>query len=333
MDKILSVCVPSYNMEKYLRRNLDSFIASSCFEDLEVIVVNDGSNDATLQIASGYEEKFPNTITVIDKPNGHYGSCINAALKIAKGKYFRVVDADDWVNSESLRKFIEILKQTEADCFITRFSKFFETDGSLKLMPMTSPELNKVLEVDSIKVDPTFLHMHCITWNIDYLHSLDYSQTEGICYTDLEYACIPLMSARTVFFTDLELYQYCIGRNDQSVAPSVVNKNFSHFVEVYKKIDSYNSNEQNKKAEEIRKRFLQILFGFMTPSHIFYNYNNEENDAFLRGEISKHLSNGATYTDFVFSNSASMAKYVKMWFKPNPITRIILGIQRCRINK
>ena len=77
MSKVLSVCVPSYNMEKYLNRCIDSFLVPEVLDQLEIIIVNDGSTDGTLSIANEYKTKYPQSIVVIDKPNGHYGSCVN----------------------------------------------------------------------------------------------------------------------------------------------------------------------------------------------------------------------------------------------------------------
>ena len=91
MNKILSLIIPTYNMAELLPRCLDSIIASGVNESIEAIVVNDGSKDNSLEIAKKYEEQHPECITVIDKPNGNYGSTINAALPVAKGKYVKIL--------------------------------------------------------------------------------------------------------------------------------------------------------------------------------------------------------------------------------------------------
>ena len=92
--KILSIVVPTYNVEKYLERCIDSLVYDEkVLNDLEILIVNDGSKDNSLQIAKKYEKQYPNTIKVIDKENGGHGSTINAGLKVATGKYFRVIDS------------------------------------------------------------------------------------------------------------------------------------------------------------------------------------------------------------------------------------------------
>lgn len=107
MNKILTIIIPTYNMEKYLRRCLDSLIIDEeGMKQLEVLVINDGSKDSSSQIAHEYQDKYPDTYRVIDKENGNYGSCINRGLKEATGKYVKVLDADDWYNTKGLAKHI-----------------------------------------------------------------------------------------------------------------------------------------------------------------------------------------------------------------------------------
>ena len=108
LSKILTVIVPSYNMEKYLPKCLGSLVvAPELMERLEVLVVNDGSTDRTSDIAHEFATKYSNSFRVIDKANGHYGSCINAALRVAMGRYVKILDADDSFDPDEFSKFIE----------------------------------------------------------------------------------------------------------------------------------------------------------------------------------------------------------------------------------
>ena len=107
-DKILSLVVPTYNMEKYLPACLDSVTDELIGDSLEVIVVNDGSTDRSPDIIRQYEQKRPDLIKVIDKPNGHYGSCVNAGLAVATGKYFKILDADDWFGEDDKKRVREL---------------------------------------------------------------------------------------------------------------------------------------------------------------------------------------------------------------------------------
>lgn len=109
MDKILTVVIPTYNMESYLEKCLDSVLVEQVIGLIEVMIVNDGSKDSSLLIAKRYQNRYPGSIVVVDKKNGNYGSCLNLAFSLAKGKYIRTLDADDCFDSIELVKFIEKL--------------------------------------------------------------------------------------------------------------------------------------------------------------------------------------------------------------------------------
>ena len=102
MEKLLTIIIPTYNMEKYLDKCLSSLIVDDkeLMTQLEVLVVIDGAKDRSSEIAHTYQDKYPDTYVVIDKENGNYGSCINRGLKEASGKYVKVLDADDYEEPE-----------------------------------------------------------------------------------------------------------------------------------------------------------------------------------------------------------------------------------------
>ena len=123
MNKILTIIIPTYNMEKYLRRCLDSLIIDEeGMKQLEVLVINDGSKDSSSQIAHEYQDKYPDTYRVIDKENGNYGSCINRGLKEATGKYVKVLDSDDTYDNHSLVEYLQTLNTIDVDIIVTNVS-------------------------------------------------------------------------------------------------------------------------------------------------------------------------------------------------------------------
>jgi glycosyltransferase involved in cell wall biosynthesis len=133
MEKIMSVSIASYNVEKFIRKALDSCCVPEIMDRLEVLIVNDGSTDGTLEIAREYESRYPDTFRVIDKENGGYGSTVNASIRAAAGKYFRLLDGDDWFDAEGLQKLIEELEEAEEDMIIAQFKRVFEEDGHEEL--------------------------------------------------------------------------------------------------------------------------------------------------------------------------------------------------------
>jgi glycosyltransferase involved in cell wall biosynthesis len=123
--KTISIIVAAYNMEDYLGRCLDSVVDHKWDDSVEVIVVNDGSKDRTLQIARQYQSEYPQIVTVIDKENGHHGSCTNAALPVAKGKYVKVLDADDWFDTDAFAYLIDKLQTLDSDLVITNYTNHY----------------------------------------------------------------------------------------------------------------------------------------------------------------------------------------------------------------
>ena len=126
-QKLLSVVIPTYNMQTFLCRCLDSITHNNVPDSLEIIVVNDGSTDNSLAIMQEYADKRPDIVNIINKPNGHYGSCINAALKIATGKYFRILDADDWFDTDGLIELLGELRKADADIAVSAYKKHRKT--------------------------------------------------------------------------------------------------------------------------------------------------------------------------------------------------------------
>ena len=136
MSKLLSIIIPTYNMEALLPRCLDSLLVDGALELIEAMVVNDGSKDGSLAVAKSYQERFPDSVTVIDKPNGNYGSTINAALPVAKGKYVKILDSDDHFDSQSLLDFLAELQTVDVDIAVTHFT-VLRADGKTELSKYT----------------------------------------------------------------------------------------------------------------------------------------------------------------------------------------------------
>lgn len=127
MEKILTIVIPTYNMQDYLHRCLDSLIVpEEQMQLLEVLVVNDGSKDNSSVIAHEYQNKYPDTFRVIDKENGNYGSCVNRGLREATGKYIKILDADDWFDNVTLALYLIYLTALDVDLVLTDFKIVYE---------------------------------------------------------------------------------------------------------------------------------------------------------------------------------------------------------------
>ena len=219
MEKLLTLIIPTYNMERYLKKCLDSLLVARNLDCLEVLVVNDGSKDASSAIAHEYSEKYPRSIRVIDKENGNYGSCINRGVAEGCGKYVKILDADDHFDTQVLDDVLEQMKTVDADLFLTDTVQIHE-DGSFVLKnDFSIPPMQVVDFGGYTKVDE--MPMHCIAYKLENVRRLGYRQTEGISYTDTEWAFFPMESVTTCFYFPQGLYRYLIGRAGQTMAPEV----------------------------------------------------------------------------------------------------------------
>ena len=118
MDKLLTVVIPAYNIEKYEEQCLSSFVKPKALPEIEVLVVNDGSSDRTVEIAEKYVQKYPDIFRVINKENGGHGSTINRGIEEARGTYFKVVDGDDWVDGAAFGKLVRFLHTAKSDFIV-----------------------------------------------------------------------------------------------------------------------------------------------------------------------------------------------------------------------
>lgn len=262
MEKQLSIIIPSYNMERLLPRCLDSLLASGAGEAFEAIVVNDGSKDGTLQVALTYQDAHPECIRVIDKPNGNYGSTINAALPQARGRYVKILDADDMFRSDSLAAFLQALGGTDADMVVTHFTQIlpkgvrelarYNLYGKEPYVYGQTYPLNEVLADGYIR----FFLMHAIAYKTQMLRDNGYRQTEGCSYTDLEWATYPVLYARDIVFFDIDLYQYYMDREGQTMDPKVVARSLDQLERVTDNILTFYERYPRALLDPRRKAFL-----------------------------------------------------------------------------
>lgn len=233
MSKILTIVIPTYNMERYLHRCLDSLVVddNTLLDMLEVLVVNDGSKDSSSTIAHEYESKYPNIFRVIDKENGNYGSCVNRGLKEASGRYIKILDADDCFNKKSFEKFLGELKNTDADLIINNCILVSLEGKKLSEFSFKIPQVQN----DSLII-PVTIQMHCVAYKTRNLRKINYSQTEGISYTDQEWIFIPMITVKSILYIQIPLYRYTIGRAGQTMDPRVYLNSFGNELIIVKRM-------------------------------------------------------------------------------------------------
>lgn len=321
MEKILSICVPSYNMEQYLARNIESFLVKGCLDKIEVIVVNDGSKDNTLKIANEYKAKYPGTVVVVDKKNGHYGSCVNAALRVAKGKYFRIVDADDFVDRDGLKKLVTDMELLNVDCIYTQFAQICEDKLSLVDSERIDLPYNKEILIDEVKLPNGVFHMHCLSYRTQWLRDIGYVQTEGICYTDTEYVYYPLINCKTIYLENYPLYCYFVGRDGQSVDIKSLRNNYAHFQKIHDRISHDYQILSDKSRSYIYDFYMRTLLIYMFEISVLYN-PSKENQNDLRNRISVLSLDNKNY---LYKTKRSHLQAIKIWLQNNFLDKLIIA--------
>jgi glycosyltransferase involved in cell wall biosynthesis len=260
--KLLSVIVPTYNMAELLPRCLQSLLDSPCKEELDVIVVNDGSKDNSLAVAMDFQRRYPGIVNVIDKPNGNYGSTINAALPVAKGKYVKILDSDDWFDTQALTQFLAVLTSLQTDMAVTHFTQI-GGGGDREVVRYNTMgrepyQYGKVYNMDDVLKDGyiRFFLMHAVAYRTQLLRDMNYKQTEGISYTDTEWVTYPVYFVQKIVFFDINLYQYNLAREGQTMNPAVLLKSVKQLDSVNDSLMAYYA-ENAAKTSLIRQTFLK----------------------------------------------------------------------------
>ncbi|MCI8320042.1 MAG: glycosyltransferase family 2 protein [Dorea sp.] len=247
--KYLTITIPSYNSEQYLERCLDSLILPrGWMEHIEIIVVNDGSTDRTGEIADDYVRRFPDTVRVVHKENGGHGSGVNTGLALATGRYFKVLDSDDWLDEGAYRKLVErietwCIREREGDgdvcpdLLICNYTYNHLDEGTKKTMRYGNvfPEDRIVTWDDIGSFRPSqYLIMHALIYRTEVLRSSGLVLPEHTFYVDNIFAYQPLPFVETLYYMNLELYQYYIGREDQSVNEQMLIRRIGQQIKVTK---------------------------------------------------------------------------------------------------
>lgn len=246
--KTLTISVAAYNVEKTLEKTLASFNNPKIYNDLEVLIVDDGSTDNTKDIAKKYEKLAPNTFRYIYKENGGHGSTINKGMELATGKYFKVVDGDDWVDTDSLVTFINYLKQQDSDLVLTNHVEIYP-NYSKKINLVDGMQPNKSYTWDD-NIDIKRVVLHTLTVKTSLLRKNNVHITEKCFYVDVEFVVWAAYVSHTITYFDLYLCMYRLGESNQSVAKTNMLKNIKMQEKVsYSLVKMYDQFVKAKKME------------------------------------------------------------------------------------
>lgn len=270
MEKILTVSIAAYNVEKYIQETLMPFDNEKIIEALEVLVIDDGGIDSTLEIAKQYSDKYPDSVKLVHKENGGWGSTVNTGIEMATGKYFKQLDGDDYFLRSTLQQYIELLQEIDCDLIYTPFATFRDGDGKVieRNGSISDYELMRVYSVDEIAQEIP-LNMHSCTFRTQLLKN-DVQILENCFYTDVEYIIKGISNIKTVLFSDIEVYQYRVARTGQSMSIEGFRKHFEEHQRVLFTLLDYVQNVMVTPV--LNAMFKHRLKDMVTMQYIIYLY-------------------------------------------------------------
>lgn len=292
--KLLSVVVPCYNSEQYMRKCIDSLLIGG--EEVEIIIVNDGSVDGTPEIANDYGSRYPDIVKVIHQENGGHGEAVNAGIRNATGLFFKVVDSDDWVSEGPYRKILEVLEEmtrsgARLDMLISNF--VYDKVGARrkKVMKYTTalPE-NRIFTWNEVKHfhKGQYILMHSVIYRTQILRECGLELPKHTFYVDNIFVFNPLPYVKTMYYLNVNFYRYFIGREDQSVNEEVMIRRIDQQLKVNKLMIDYIqlSKLNNRKLRNYMISYLDII---MTVSSIMLIKSGTDENYAKKQELWEYL--------------------------------------------
>lgn len=284
--KLLSIAIPCYNSQSYMRKCVESLLPGG--DDVEIIIVNDGSKDETAAIAEEYAERYPGIVKTIHQENGGHGEAVNAGICHATGLYFKVVDSDDWVELNAYQTVLKNLKELVqsgemVDMFLSNFVYEKEGKKHKKIMHYRNvfPQ-NKVFSWEDMRFlrKGQYILMHSVIYRTKMLRDCGLELPKHTFYVDNIFVYHPLPHVKKIYYLDVNFYRYYIGRVDQSVNEKVMISRMDQQLKVnYLMIDDYKLTDKkiipNKKLRHYMKNYLEIIM--VVSSIIAIRSGTEEN--------------------------------------------------------
>ena len=242
--KYITFAVPCYNSQDYMRRCVDSLLAGG--RDVEIILINDGSSDDTGKIADEYQLRYPDIVRAVHKQNGGHGSGVNKGLELARGLYYKVVDSDDWLDAGAYRMLLGRIRELCGggraefgegipDLFVCNYVYDHLDEGRKRSM-----DYRNIFPADEMcgwndigRFRPSqYLIMHALMFRTDVLRASGVKLPEHTFYVDNLFSYQPLPFAERIYYMDIDLYHYYLGRDDQSVNEKVLMKRIDQQIRV-----------------------------------------------------------------------------------------------------
>lgn len=283
--KLLSITIPCYNSQDYMRKCIESLLPGG--EDVEILIVNDGSKDDTANIGQEYQERYPTIVRLINKENGGHGSAVNAGLANATGIFFKVVDSDDWVKESAYLAILNRLKELLGgnrfiDMFVSNFvyEKVGEKHHKVMSYRRALPQ-GEVFGWGDVKhFSPGhYILMHSVIFRTQLLRECGLVLPEHTFYVDNLFVFEPLPFVKNMYYMDVNFYRYYIGRADQSVNEQVMISRIDQQILVNKLMVDYYVQMSKKNLHSKLKRYMMNYLDIITTvsSIMLIRSGTEEN--------------------------------------------------------
>lgn len=256
---ILTIAIPAYNMGWCLEKNLTTYVHESLVGKLEVLCINNASDDNTWNIIEHFASVQPAIFKPINRIGKGYGGAINEAMSVARGKYFRIVDADDWVNTMELVRLIHALENCETDIVLTDYQVVNMKNQSYKAIKAGDFGITYNLKYDNFLFPKKSLPgIHCMTYKMALLRRCNFLMQDDIMFTDEEFVVLPYLEAKSVIYYELDITRYLVSNPTQSTSP-------------------YNRGRLQEHREAVLKRLIREYYKMATvsPENLGLEYCHE----------------------------------------------------------
>lgn len=279
MDKVLSVSIAAYNVSEYIRETLDCFVGVRGADRLDVMIVDDGSKDSTAEIAQTYVDQYPDVFRLIRKQNGGWGSTVNTGIANARGKYFKLLDGDDYYIRDHIAYFLDGLEQVEADLVLTP-SNAFASDTKERMYDIVDywfPISYRAYTYEQMKLKEFNPSVYGVCFKTNVLREAGISITEKCFYTDVEYVLKGCNACKTVASMPMEIYCYRKARAGQSMSLSGIRKHYKEHLKMLMTMLEYDKKIVTREsvheffnirlAYAVANMYKWFLFQEVTPEH------------------------------------------------------------------
>ena len=306
--KLLTFAIPCYNSQEYMGKCIESLLPGG--DEVEILIIDDGSTDLTADIADKYEEKYPGIVRAIHQENGGHGEAVNTGIRNASGLYFKVVDSDDWVDKDAYRQVLDKLREltggdTVLDMMLCNF--VYDKDGAKRKKVMHYENSVPVEELVSWEDTKHFrkgryILMHSVIYRTRLLRKCGIELPKHTFYVDNIYVFEPLPYVKTIYYLPVNFYRYYIGREDQSVNESVMISRIDQQITVTKLMIDYfrDTKVEDGKLRRYMRNYLEIM---MVISSIFLIKAGDPESLSKKKQLWEYLRSKDTLTYFVIRHS------------------------------